>query len=148
MTDTRHAAVWEWLMSCPHIRDMCFNFSTDTPGTTVLMPLTAFSDEWKEGRRFIDGSGEKIYTFYLVQFQELTTESNITKNIDELSDMESIIEWIMQQEEAGNYPAFGPDCTVNEITPLPGAESVDAETETVARYMLGVQIEYFYKGAI
>lgn len=141
--DNKHMAVWEWLLTCPQIRDLCFNFSTDTNGITVLEPDTAFGDVWAEGMPYIDGSGEKIYTFNIVQFRELTTESNVQKNVDVLMDVTKIISWIKEQNKAANYPDFPDNCIINEVEALPSEGGVSAETEKGARYMFSVQIKYY-----
>ena len=141
----KHQSVWEWLLQCPAIQDLCFNFSTDDNGTTVLMPDAAFEDEWEDGMPFIDGSGEKIYTFSIAQFRELTTESNVSKNIDVLADVNAIAEWIEEQEELKNYPVFPKNCIINEVKAVPSDSDVSVETDNKARYMFSVQIKYLFK---
>ena len=72
--DTRHEAVWDWLLTCPYIKDVFFNFSTVEDGGTVLVPLTAFNDTAEQ--EFVDGSSIRVYDFNIVHFSVYSTAPN------------------------------------------------------------------------
>ncbi|MBQ5851519.1 MAG: hypothetical protein IIW54_12040 [Lachnospiraceae bacterium] len=143
MTDNKHQAVWDWLLQCPELMDMYFNFGKSENGDTIIAPETAYNDTWKEGRPCIGGGGIKYYDFALIQFQPIVTEPNNTENIDILLDFEKIASWIDEQEQTGNYPVFPDGETVLEVGVLesPGG-FVSGQDEKGAKYMLQVRIEY------
>ena len=66
MADSKHNAVWEWLMDCPMIRNMFFNFSQSDLEDTVLIP----SDSIVE--RYIDGSTLRHYDVELVRYMPVS----------------------------------------------------------------------------
>lgn len=139
--DTRHEAVWDWLLTCPHIKDMFFNFSTVEDGGTVLVPLTAFNDTAEQ--EFVDGSSIRVYDFNIVHFSVYSTAPNDRQNIDVLANVERIADWVTQQDAAGNYPVFPNGCHVLGIEVLPSNGGyVSAWDESGAKYMLQIRIRY------
>ena len=142
MADSRHMAVWDWLMTCPYISRMFFNFSQSTNGDTVLVPLTAHSD--MPNVEFIDGGSERFYDFTLVRFEEQSVEPDDVRNVEILVDIEAIADWIEEQARAGNYPEFPTGCTIQGVTVVPsGIGYVSARDDTGAKYILQFRVEYF-----
>lgn len=137
---TRHEAVWDWLLTCPHIRDLFFEFSEATQGGAVLAPLTAFGDAVET--EFVDGSSIRNYEFGIARFDAYTTEPNDTRNLDALAAAEEIAAWVEQQAAAGNYPAFPAGCAVLDVEVLPSGEHVSAWDDAGAKYMLQIRIRY------
>lgn len=138
---TRHEAVWDWLLTCPYIHDMFFNFSTVENGGTVLVPTTAFNDTAEQ--EFVDGSSIRVYEFSIVRFSVYSTAPNDTKNIDVLVDVEHIAAWIEEQDAAGSYPVFPAGCHILGIEVLPSTGGyVSAWDESGAKYMLQIRIRY------
>ena len=145
MANSRHEAVWDWLMACPHIRDLFFNFSQSNNGDTVLAPLTAYQDTVT--RAFVDGSSECQYDFTLVRFDAVSFEPNDQQNIEVLCDIEAIAAWVETQAAADNYPAFPLGCVIQSIEALPSNTGyVAARDEHGAKYMLQFRIEYIKEG--
>lgn len=145
MTD-KHTAVWDWLMQCPELKDMYFNFGKTEDDSTILVPETAYNDTWKEGKPCIDGGGIKYYDFAIVQFKAAVVEPNNTENIEILLDVEKVARWIDEQEEKGNYPAFPEDETILEVKVLESPSGyVVGQDENGAKYMLQIRIEYLYE---
>ena len=141
MADSKHAAVWDWLKTCPAIVDMFFNFSQSANGDTVLAPLTAYSDT--PVASYTSGASERWYDFALVRFDAVSFEPNDTQNIEVLVDVEAIAAWIEEQAAAGNFPAFPAKHTIQSIAALPSNPGyVAARDETGAKYMLQFRIEY------
>ena len=138
---TRHEAVWDWLLTCPYIQDMFFNFSTVENGGTVLEPTTAYNDTAEQ--EFVDGSSIRNYEFSIVRFSVYSTAPNDRQNIDVLANVERIADWVTQQDAAGNYPAFPDGCRVLGIEVLPSNGGyVSAWDESGAKYMLQIRIRY------
>lgn len=136
----KHAAVWEWLLTCPHIGDMFFNASRAEDGNTQLVP----SDT--EVAVYIDGSSLRNYNCALTRFDAYSMDPNDDANIDAVVDLEAVASWVEAQNAAGTLPQF-PGCTVNEARILPNESGyMVAQDMTLAKYMLQFQIEYV-KGA-
>lgn len=146
MTNDKAGAVMKWLYTCPYIRDLYLNFSKSENGDTVLVPDTAYSDEWAENSPFIDGSGDKIYTFSIIRFVPYSTAPNSSENAEILCDVQSIAAWIDEQAEKKNYPVFPENCIVTGMEVLPfangGLAGVD---DSGAKYMFSIQILYYYE---
>lgn len=141
MSRTRHGAVWNWLLACPHIRDLFFNFSASENGDTVLVPLTAYKDVVNQV--FISGFAECWYDFTLVRFEAISYEANDVQNMEVLCDIEGIAAWVEQQAAENNFPEFPDGCQIQSITALPSNIGyVSARDETGAKYMLEFRIEY------
>lgn len=138
---SRHEAVWDWLMTCPYIKDLFFNFSQSENGDTVLVPLTAYSDTVNTA--FIDGSSERFYDFTLIRFEAQSVEPNDTQNMEVLVDFEAIAAWIETQAAENNIPSFPPRNVIQGVEALPSNIGyVAARDQTGAKYMLQFRIEY------
>lgn len=135
--DTRHDAVWNWLLTCPHISDLFFNASRAEDGNTQLIPSESVLAE------YIDGSKKRAYNCALTRFMPYSTDPNDESNLVSLIDFEKVTEWVEAQVEEGNIPAFPAGSVINDIQVLP-AESgfMVAQDMTQMKYMLQFQIEY------
>lgn len=137
MANNKHSAVWDWLQTCPHIKDLFFNFSQSDPGDTALIPSDTVINE------FIDGSSLRRYDCALTRIISCTFEPNDTANIDAVTEFEQIHAWIQQQNDAGNLPEFPEGETPYEIFVLPSESGYAvAQDLSSAKYMLQFQIEY------
>lgn len=141
MTNNTHEAVWNWLLTCPHIRSLFFNYARAENGDTVLVPMTAYNDTVM--REFSSKCTERRYDFALVYFNALSDAPNSVDNISVLLDAESIAAWIEQQDAAGNYPNMPEGCTVTAVAAYPpGAEYFAAQNEGQAKYLFQFYIDY------
>lgn len=140
------SAVIKWLSSCPYIGDLYFNFSESGAGDTVFAPDTAYSDEWADGSPFIDGSGDKIYTFSLIRYEPVSFLPNSGENEESLADVQNIAAWIDLQAEKKNYPVFPKNCTITDMEVLPFANGgLAGADELGAKFMFSIQISYYYE---
>lgn len=139
-------AIWDWLYEgCSAIKDLYFTFSQSNTGDTVLIPDTAYTDEWDDDMPFIDGTGFKHCIFTIVRFVAYSTVPNSTENIRASLDIQQIAEWIEQQEKQKNYPDFPEHCKIQEIQVLPFANGgLVGQDENGAKYMFSMQINYYY----
>lgn len=141
MADTKHEAVWDWLLTCPNIRDMFFNFSQSENGDTILAPMTAYSDT--PAQVFTSGASIRQYDFTLIRYDALSFEPNSEENMTVLESIEAIAAWIEEQAAAGTYPAFPTGSTISSIEALPSNTGyVAARDDTGAKYQLQFRIEY------
>lgn len=145
--DNRHLAVWDWLSQCSAIVDMYFNFSQFNDGDTVIVPMTAYKDEWADGMPYITGEGYKKYLFTVVLFKPFSTIPNNTENIDTLLSVQDVAQWVDSQNTVQNYPEFDTNCTIEKVQVLPFENGgLAGNDETGAKYMFTVQIDYYYRG--
>lgn len=137
MANNKHAAVWEWLQTCPYIKDLFFNFSQSDPGDTALVPSESIVET------YLDGSSLRLYSCALTSVIRCTFEPNDTANIDAASEFERIIDWLREQCDSGNFPPFPTGETPQDIILLPNESGFFAAQDmSAAKYMLQFQIEY------
>lgn len=141
MADNTHEAVWEWLLDCPHIQDLFFNYARVQNGDTVLTPATAYNDTVI--RDFI-GASERRYDFTLIRFDALSDAPNSTDNINSLFDVEKIAAWIEAQNGARNFPRLPGGCTVTEVAVHPSGVGYFAaqDDDGQAKYLFQFYVEY------
>ena len=64
----------------------------------------------------------------------------------DLSAIQTLIDWVKEQNENLNFPDFGEDCIVESIMPTtdePTFDGIDEQTEpNLAVYSTTIQIEY------
>ena len=148
-TVDKNQAMIDFLQSCPTIQKnpLFFNFGNvennanqiNTQATDVSLHKT-----------FIDGSELKRYTFNIDSCKSLTPNPVIdglsAENVDELSEVQELIDWINAEGEAQNYPDFGDCCFVDSmkcLTEEPMLLGVDKEQNPpIAIYRVSVQIDY------
>ena len=144
MADTIHEAVWEWLLTCPHIRDLYFNYAAQKNGATVLSPLTAYRDA--AVTEYTSQVSERQYDFVLVRFAVLSDAPNSDENMAVLVDAEQLAAWVDAQEAAGNYPALPQGCTPIGVSVVaPGKGYFAARSEADAKYQFQFAVRYLYR---
>ena len=137
MATNKHEAVWDWIQTCPHIKDLFFNFSQSDPEDTALIPSETVL------AKYIDGSSLRRYDCALTRILRCSFEPNDTANIDSVVDFEQIVAWLEEQNENGNFPEFPDGETPHEIFVSPNESGFAvAQDLSAAKYMLQFQIEY------
>ena len=179
MAVNKEQAVIDFLCTCPEIYNnpLFFNFVNAKSDNKQI--ITSGNDKNIQ-KPYIDGSVLKRYSFTLIDFrsvsyqaivkvpqpepgtttttelEDLTTEPTptfINENVEEYVDIQTIIDWINEQEDAHNYPQFGNDCHVEEMrvtTENPVLNGVDTQSKpALAKYSFTIQIDYIdYSKAI
>ena len=128
----------DYITQCAEVKDLFFNFSTSKNGDTVIAPIA--SDYTVQ--EYIDKSALKWYDFSIIQFWPLSTEPNDSTNADIMFDVEEVMQWISDQEDAENYPNFGDKCEVQEISVLQDIPTVAGQDQSGAKYMFSCRVEY------
>lgn len=137
MASNKHRAVWEWLQSCPHIGDLFFNAAAVKQGVTVLVPADQKVEE------YIDGGEKRHYNCTLTRFQAFTADANDGSNIEAVTDLEELGDWVRDQFRAGNLPAFPDRYQITDIQVLPNESGyLVAQDMHMAQYRIQFQIEY------
>lgn len=146
ITSSKHLAVWNWFYGCPLFKELYFIFSDGSNGDVVIspenviLPSSCASDDIVKS--FINRSYERLYDFTVTLFLPYTMQTNSTENIDWISIVEGVNEWIENQEETGNYPTFPSGNTIQSITTLPASNGISARDEDGAKYQFTVRITY------
>lgn len=158
MSIDKNKAVIEYLLQCPDIADSPLYFNLiDAKDNTIQMITTA--EDKTLSKPFIDGSITKRYTFNLITFKSIsdmelvksmmlgTSVNNYAnENVEELHAVQALIDWIVEQEEARNYPDFGDMCYIDSImttTDIPRFDGINVElTPPLAMYSISIIIEY------
>lgn len=145
---TKHQVMLEFLQTCPKIRDnpLFFNFGkVESNAHQANMR----SDDVSLHKKYIDGTELKRYTFHLDSFKSVAFNPVIQglpdENMEDFEDVQSLIDWINEQDELNNYPAFE-NCIVDKMQSLstkPELVGVDTTlSPPVAVYRISIQIDY------
>ena len=133
-----HDALWEWFLQCAKITKLYFNFSGTDDGDTAI----ATSGDTLIAE-YIDGSQRRQYAFDLVRFLPFTEIENDAGNVAMMEDVDAIIQWVEEQNAAGNLPEFPNSCTAESVRVLNEyAGYVAAQDESCAKYMIPFAIDY------
>lgn len=154
MSVDKNKALIDYLLQCNEIKNspLYFNLINAKDNTIQILPVT---EDKAMNKPFIDGSVQKKYTANLITFKSISdleivkpvgTTEYPNENIDELQDVQKLIDWIQEQEDARNYPDFGSDCQIDSIdttTDNPRYEGMDAQANPpLAMYTIQIVIEY------
>ena len=155
--DIKHQAVIDFLCACPQIRDnpLYFNFINAKDNNKQIITNAV---DTATNKKFIDGSIKKRYTFTLIDFKSLSynpivknivgdvPETYVNENVEEMLDTQSIIQWVQQQAQERNFPDFGEDCDIDEMTvtnEVPNLNGIDTKANPVlAQYSFTIHIDY------
>lgn len=147
----KNQAVINYIIQCPEIVNspLYFNFLNANDGTAQLLTQ---SNERYASKRYIDGSVLKIYSFTIViakstaDIAVVKLEGYPNENISDMADIQSLIDWIQEQEDLHNYPNFGEDCLVEEISTTsenPHFDGIDEQVSPpLAIYSVTIEIKY------
>lgn len=167
MAVNKEQAVIDFICNCPEIQahPLFFNFINAKPDNKQI--ITSGNDKNIQ-KPYIDGSVLKRYVFTLIDFRSVsyqaivkvptpepgTTETTTTEpepqfvneNVEEYIDIQSIIDWINDQEDSRNYPDFGDNCQIEEmkvLTENPVLNGTDTQVKpALAKYSFSIQIDY------
>ena len=147
----KNKAIIKYLMQCPTIKNnpLFFNFGEVEDNSKQI--VTTSTDKNIE-RPYIDGSVLKRYTFTIIDYRSViyqalvTIEGDDNENVEDMMDVQSIIDWIDEQNDNYNFPDFGNDCVVEEITALtdiPDLNGVDKDwSPNLAKYSIAIRVQY------
>lgn len=147
----KNQAVIDFLLTCPVIQSnpLFFNFLNAKDDSKQLV---SFANEKSMNVKFIDGSERKRFTFSIVDYKSVAYDAiakisgYVDENVQEIMEVQSIIDWITEQNEIRNYPNFGSDMIIEEMKTLtenPNLNGVDTSvTPALAKYSMSIQIDY------
>lgn len=163
MSVDKNQAVIDYLITCPQIKNSPLYFNLINAHDDNVQILTTSQDN-QFRKPYIDGSIPKKYTFNLITFKSIsdlavvknystststsTSEEDeyINENVEDLADVQALLDWLQEQDEAQNYPDFGDDCYVdslNVLTDEPRFDGINTElTPNLAMYTIAIEINY------
>jgi len=151
MVVDKNQAIIDFLMGCPLIAEnpVYFNFAQAKDNSKSI--VTVATDKAID-RSFIDGSVKKRYNFTIIDFKSVidqalpTIPGYTSENVADVFDVQSIIDWIDEQNDSRNYPEFGENCLVEEMrttTDNPNLNGVDSNQKpNLAKYSITIQVDY------
>lgn len=147
-------AIIDFLITCPIIKNssLYFNFINAKDNNNQIITM---SNDKSLNRNFVDGSVLKRYSFILISFKSITenaipkTAGMTDENVEDKMDVQSIIDWITEQNDLHNYPNFGEKCDIDgmeALTENPNLDGIDnTSSPALAKYSLSIRIEYLDK---
>lgn len=153
----KNQAVIDYLITCPQIKDnpLYFNFLNAKDGNKQLI---SSGNDKSMSKPFIDGSVMKRYTFTIIDYRSVAYQAivkeagYVNENVEEALDVQGIMDWIEEQNDARNFPNFGEECEVDEIRTLtdnPNLNGIDTSvTPALAKYSMSIQIDYLDKSKV
>lgn len=144
----KNQAMLNFLQTCPAIRDnpLFFNFGKVENGAHIA---NVRSDDVSVNRPYIDGTEAKRYTFHLDSFKSIAYNPVVQglpdENLEDLEEVMTLLDWINEQDEIKNYPAFD-NCVIDKMRSLssrPQLVGVDTTlSPPTAVYRISIQIDY------
>lgn len=156
MVDKNQAMI-NYLITCPTILNspLYFNFINAKNDTNQF--LTTSSDMYTN-KHYIDGSVGRQYDFTIVTFKSaadiavVKMEGFENENVSDMATIQSLIEWISEQNDLRNFPNFGETCEVDEIlttTDTPNFDGIDEQVSPpLAVYSITIRVNYIDKSKI
>lgn len=152
----KNKAVIEYLLTCPSIADnkIFFNHIQAEDNTKDIITI---ANDRAIHQPYIDGSVLKRYAFTIQDFRSITPNPLAfmpgeppvlynNENVEDMLDVQGIIDWITEQNDNRNYPDFGSDCVIDEVTTTtenPNLNGIDSNvTPALGKYSVTVQINY------
>ena len=147
----KNQAVIDYLITCPSIQNtpLYFNFINAQNDNKQIIIL---ANDKALNKSYIDGSVLKRFTFTIIDFKSVTfipipkQEGMSNENVEDMSTVQAIIDWISEQADLRNYPNFGSDCLVEDIrttTENPNLNGVDNSlVPALAKYSISIQVDY------
>lgn len=146
----KNNAVIEYLKECPEIakHPLFFNFAQEEDNNQLF---ATYADNTDTIKKFVDGSRELKYTFTMIIYKSASfnpvVEGLTDENMEEYIDVQSIADWIEEQNDNQVFPDFGEDCVIDSIEtltngPILRSKAEDEVQPALAQYSLGVRIIY------
>lgn len=147
----KNQAVIDFLLQCEDIRKnpLFFNFITAKEDNRQFMTV---ANDKSVNRSYIDGSVLKQYTFTVIDYKSISNTAIVAmqgytnENVEDMLDVQHILNWINEQEEAKNYPDFGENCIIDSMEALtdnPNLNGIDSNSSpALAKYSFSIKIQY------
>ena len=155
MASDINTSIIEYLQTCPYLQNIkvYFNFAQATDNIKQLVTVATSTNTVKS---YIDGSRDKTYSITIIDYRSVAYQPLVNaqgdypnENVEEFLDVQGIIEWVDEQNDLRNFPNFGNDYVVEEVsttTDIPNLNGVDTSIQpTLAKYSVTIQVKYLDK---
>lgn len=154
---SKYARIFEYFRQCPELANLWSIAATEDIGRRVILPQGASpSVQYKE---FVDNLGgynceiipyPSVYEDFQINCYEWYDAKDSSapwknENVLSLEAVQSICDWIKEQDEKGNFPDIGEKVVSMECNPfVPQIRYVNQEENTVG-YFITVRLRYVNK---
>lgn len=147
----KNQAVIDFLLTCPIIQShsLFFNFIN---AKDKSKQVSSIATNTSINKKYIDGSVLKRYTFSIIDFCSVSYQAIpknaelVSENVADLQLVQDLMDWINEQADINNYPDFGTDCVVEEMTTttnMPNLNGIDTQvTPPLAKYSITINIDF------
>ena len=151
MSVDKNQAVIDFLIQCPQVAGNPLFFNAITAEDNSNGIVTIANDKALD-TPYIDGSVLKQFSFSLIAFKSVSYEPvpkavlYTSENVDDLADVQSISDWVDEQNENRNYPDFGTDCVIDDMemsSDVPSLNGIDTSVmPALAKYSFTINVNY------
>ena len=151
---SKYAKLFEYFRQCPELADLWSIAATEDRGVRVILPQGA--SPAVQYQEFIDNTGG--YNCEIVPYPSVYEDFQINcyewydvkdgsapehnENVLSLEAVQSICEWVKEQNDAGNFPKIGEKIVSVECNPfVPQIRYINPEENTVG-YFITVRLRY------
>lgn len=147
----KNQAVIDFLVTCPQIANnkLFFNFINGKDNDKQIITL---SNDRRTNTTYVDGGVRKRFSFAIIDFRSVTYQAVVkttgypNENVEEMLDVQGILDWVNEQADARNFPNFGDDCLIDDMTTstdTPNLNGVDTSINpAIAKYSISIFIDY------
>ena len=160
MAVDKNQRMLDYIMGCDVIAEnpLYFNFINESDNSNQLLVAR---DDAVVNKPYIDGSVLKQYTVDVLLYKSIAynpivikqtpsgTEpdpSYVDENMVDMRDGQTLIDWLIQQNDEGNYPDFGDKCIVESIEPTTNKPTLNGSNTDInpplAQYSVGIKVTY------
>lgn len=136
-TDSMIAAVAEYFMACPLLKDGVFRVDALSGNTIEYAVETGIFTPVIQ--QYVDGSSLRQYQFNFTS-REFYSMDRI-QNIQNSEFYETLAEWVESQDMAENYPELPEGCEVQSLEVLSSGYIFDTSMKN-ARYQIQLRMTY------
>lgn len=151
MATDKNQALINYLITCPGIFKKPLYFNLAEPSDGIAQFITMSNDRAID-TAYIDGSINKLYSMTIICFVSITNKPIIkmegvdNENIIDYSEIQTLVEWITEQNLKNSFPDFGNDCVVERIytsSEQPRLDMIDNSVKpALAKYSFTVNVRY------
>lgn len=138
--DNKNTAMLEYLRKYPGLQSfLFFNSMVDQIGNTSVQ--TVSGETWE--KKYVRGHGIKQWDFAVVKIAQADTGTSDI-NADETQAVQDFMDWIDEQNKAGNFPDFSPSkvLSIQNLQNMPNFAGID-NNEGTAKYMFQCRVRFY-----
>ena len=141
---SKQRAITQWLMQCPILQTVWNISAYEQDGANVIIPAgTSYRRDINDS---VNVNGDyaaevvplpSVYEEYQINCYRTIVENDNEFNALNFEDVEGVIEWITEQDEAGNFPDINNRkvVAVDCFPFIPQIRGVDPDTKLICYYI-------------